>query len=370
MKLKLTLLMICSFLLMNCSSSDDNNSKTDTEINVKFITQDKFVVIGEQVNLLKELELKNVNPKDIEWNSSNSEIASVENGMLIGKRNSRVVIVAKVKGLDKRATLNVRVGLTQLYFLASQEGMDLEQTKTRDLKSLLKADNLNLNDLVWTSHDTNIATVQNGVVTALTSGKVNIKVEVKNKPEYTSEITLEIKKFGLKELHFVVGLPKDELAVGQEAKYTLSTGEEYIPLTNLVWKSSDEKIAKVSNEGVITGVSIGKVRITVTALNGVTAYIDEEIISNIPSYLYISKPSIEQSVQLKEGKVYTLQLTTKPRFLNKTLFNFVSSDTTLATVDERGIVVGAKGKRGNVRITVTSKDNPSIKDYIDFILVD
>lgn len=368
MKLKLTLLMICSFLLMNCSS-DDNNSITDTDVSIKFTTQNKFAVIGEQLSLVKDLELKNVNPQDIEWNTSNSEIASVENGILIGKKESGVVIVAKVKGLDKRATLNVRVGNTQLSFLSSREGLDLEQTKTRDLKPLLRADNIDFNSLVWTSQDTKIATVQDGIVTALTSGEVKIKVEVKDKPEYSSEIILDIKKYGLKELYFVVGFPKDEVAVGQTIKYSLTTGEEYVPLTNLVWQSSDEKIAKVSNEGELTGVSVGKVKITVTAANGVTVSIDEEIVSNIPSYLYITKPSTEQPVALKEGKVYTLQLTTKPRFLDKTLFNFVSSDSTLATVDERGIVVGAKGKRGNVRITVTSKENPSIKDFIDFTLV-
>ncbi|MDM1376777.1 Ig-like domain-containing protein [Myroides marinus] len=368
MKVKIALLMICSFLLFNCSS-DDNSNKNTKEVSISFKNKQKFVSLGQDVNLVDELVLVNVSAKDIEWSSTNPNIAPVKDGIVTGVRIAGSVIVAKIRNSEKTATLNVRVGTTSLYFLGSHDGLDLDQTKTRDIKPLLKLENVDLKDVTWTSKDTNIATVKDGIVTAVSSGEVEIIAQVKNNEELKSELIMQIKSFGLKEINFVQGFPEMKLPIGQHYKYSLTTGESWVPLDNLVWKSSNEKIAKIDQNGVVEGVSAGKVRITVTAPNGVSAYIDQEIISNVPTYLNIRKP-LDKPIELPQGKGYTLQLTTIPEFLSISLFTFTSSDSSLASVDEQGRVVGAKGKRGKVTITVVSKENPAIKDKVDFLLID
>ncbi|MDR0227627.1 MAG: Ig-like domain-containing protein [Flavobacteriaceae bacterium] len=368
MKVKVALLMICSFLLFNCSS-DDNSNKDTKEVSISFKSKQKFIPVGQDVNLVDELVLENVNPKDIEWSSTNPNIAPVKDGIVTGVRIAGSVIVAKIRNSDKTATLNVRVGTTSLYFLGSHDGLDLDQTKTRDIKPLLKLENVELKDVTWTSKDTSIATVKDGIVTALRSGEVEIIAQVKNSEELRSELIMQIKSFGLKEINFVQGFPETKVPIGQYYKYSLTTGESGAPLDNLVWKSSNEKIAKIDQNGVVEGVSVGIVRITVTAINGVSGYIDQKIVSNVPTYLYIRKP-LDKPIELPQGKAYFLQLTTEPEFLDNSLFTFTSSDSSLASVNERGLVVGAYGKRGKVTITVVSKENLNIKDMVDFLLID
>ncbi|MDM1405496.1 hypothetical protein HX039_15520 [Myroides marinus] len=77
MKVKIALLMICSFLLFNCSS-DDSGNKDTKEVSISFKSKQKFVSLGQDVNLFDELVLVNVSAKDIEWSSTNPNIAQLK----------------------------------------------------------------------------------------------------------------------------------------------------------------------------------------------------------------------------------------------------------------------------------------------------
>ncbi len=62
------------------------------------------------------------------------------------------------------------------------------------------------------------------------------------------------------------------------------------------------------------------------------------------------------------GETATLKTTLTPSNTTQTAFNWTSSDTSLATVDENGIVTAnSDGKEGTVTITCTNKANTAIK---------
>lgn len=124
---------------------------------------------------------------------------------------------------------------------------------------------------------------------------------------------------------------------------------------NLVYKSSNDTIATVDLNGIVTGKKAGIVTIKATsAENNFTA---------IKTYTVIYIPVTTLTLDSTAANVFvgsTLQLNatiTPAKASNKGVL-WTSSDTTLAKVSNTGLISGIK--QGNVIITATSADNPAI----------
>ena len=112
-------------------------------------------------------------------------------------------------------------------------------------------------ELTWLSSDTSVATVENGLVTAVGNGTAMIYAVC---GERRAEIPVTVEYdyyFDKTELTIETGSQK------QLSFCSVHTKEAYNKLA--VWKSSDESIATVDENGIITAVSAGTVKITATA---------------------------------------------------------------------------------------------------------
>lgn len=91
----------------------------------------------------------------------------------------------------------------------------------------------------------------------------------------TAIVTAENKDIPLESISF----DSPELVVSQgktvKAAYTVSPAGANTPMS---WSSSNEAVATVSSKGVVTGVSQGKCKITLTAENGVSESCDLEVL--------------------------------------------------------------------------------------------
>ena len=114
-------------------------------------------------------------------------------------------------------------------------------------------------DPVWASSDETIATVENGVVSGVTAGSVNIKVSVGDDfKEYS--VTVKNKVVNpISNIEIIISGPTT-IRVGSNVTLEVSIdGSELDP----VWTSSDETIATVEN-GVVSGIAKGEVTIRVS----------------------------------------------------------------------------------------------------------
>ena len=91
---------------------------------------------------------------------------------------------------------------------------------------------------------------QTGLLKAKKPGKVTVTVKV---GDYTTSKTYDITVYAT-----ISGAAT--VSVGKTSQYTLDTNAEGTP----VWSVSDEKVATVSQDGTVTGVSAGTVTITAT----------------------------------------------------------------------------------------------------------
>ena len=146
-------------------------------------------------------------------------------------------------------------------------------------------------DLTWVVSDASIATLENGVLTALNEGSVTVSVS-----ESTSGILvsahIKIVKEDVKTKNLLI-TGESKCKVGESI--TLKAKYDVDATVSLEWKSSDESIATVSN-GVVNAISKGNVTITVTdKVSGLSKEIKLEIASDVVTIDDMLDWAIEQA---------------------------------------------------------------------------
>jgi alpha-L-fucosidase 2 len=117
----------------------------------------------------------------------------------------------------------------------------------------------------------------------------------------------------------------------------------------VTWSTSDTSIATVDNNGVVKAIKVGKVTITAKA-GDKTATCEVTVKPVLVSGIVLDKISVE----LFEGETITLTATVSPDNATDKTVTWSTSDATIATVDNNGVVKAIKV--GKVTITAKAGD--------------
>ena len=136
--------------------------------------------------------------------------------------------------------------------------------------------------------------------------------------------------------------------------YELSTivTPSYACDTDVTWKSSNNSVASVSSDGVVTGISCGTVTITATTDNeSKTATCEVTVSVPITS---ISLNHYVDSLDLTGSNTLQLTSSVTPSDTCNDLIFWTSSDSNVAKVDDSGLVTSVSC--GTATITATSQE--------------
>ena len=208
-------------------------------------------------------------------------------------------------------------------------------------------------NVTWSNSDDNIAELgEDGLITGKANGHTIVTVTTdKNKTDrcYVT-VQTEPEEVKVEPASSVIDLSSMNRTVQLTATILPNTANVY---TNITWTSSDTNVATVTEAGFVTGISNGTVTITAKAENGVAG---TSTITVQTSPIGMNLNAI--SAVLDRSKVPELQLEVvsfMPETANVgTNVTWVSSDTSVATVDETGYVKGIKN--GNATITATTEN--------------
>jgi uncharacterized protein YjdB len=151
-------------------------------------------------------------------------------------------------------------------------------------------------------------------------------------------------------------LDKTDITLNVDTRQTLSA--TFTPayagdVLTLSFVSKNPAIAKVDANGVITGVSAGKTEIVVSNENGsFTAICVVTVNSPLPGNpnAHLTLGQNEMILHITGNKVATLTYTLIPEYESNQTVTFESSDTSIVTVNENGVVTAQKV--GKATITV------------------
>ena len=223
------------------------------------------------------------------------------------------------------------------------------------VKATVTPANADNKTLVWTSSNTKIATVSNGVVKGVKAGRVIITAKTTDGSNISATCTVTVKQ------------PVTRISLSKKAtmytgkKLTLKAKVNPANASNkaLTWKSSNTKIAKVASNGVVTGVKAGTVKITATAKDGsrksatCTVTVRQSV-----SKITLSKTNV---VLPKKGSSYNVRVTVAPKNAYNKNVAVKSANTKVVKVSASTVKSGktvkiTAVKKGKTKVAFTAKD--------------
>lgn len=221
------------------------------------------VVVGKTGQLSVGYAPTNATEKKVTWSSSDPTVISIDqNGVMSALTKGSAIITA-----ESENGITASVTVSSFYEVASinlsSSSLTIEKLKTASLIATILPAEASDNVLTWSSSDASVATVENGVITALKVGSTTITVSSVNGVSATCTITVtEVLAESIK-----LNYSNYELKVGNTLALKATLTPTNTTDKTIVWTTSDSSVITVVN-GVVTAKSYGSATITATSSNG------------------------------------------------------------------------------------------------------
>jgi uncharacterized protein YjdB len=231
--------------------------------------------------------------------------------------------------------------------------LSLTEGESANLTATIEPSNATNGTVTWSSTDATIASVNNGLVKALTAGSTTVKVTTADGAK-TAECAVTVNKKIIAVTGVILDFVSDTLIVNQTKQLTAIVKPDDASDKTVAWSSSNDKIASVDATGKVTAVAAGAVTITAKT-NGLDASGKSVLATcDITVTQPVSGVTLDKTtLMIVEGDTATLTATVSPDDASDKTVTWSSSDAKVATV-ENGKVTAVK--EGSAKITVMTKD--------------
>lgn len=312
---------------------------------------------GETFQLTAIVQPDNATDKTVEWSSSNTSVATVDQtGKITAAGAGSATITAKTKDGGKTATASVTVKAGTVAVTGvtiDKDKLDLEPGEKAALTATVAPENATNRDVEWSSSDNKVATVDaKGVVTAVGPGTATITVKTKDGGK-TAKVTVTVKAGTVAVTGVELERDYISLRVDESIRLTAIVKPENASNKAVTWTTNNAAVVTVDNEGLCVGKKAGTATVTVhTADGNKTASCRINVIQeSVPvTGVSINKTGVGISV----GESLQLTATVQPANATDNAVAWSSSNESVATVDANGKVTAKKA--GTTTITVTTND--------------
>lgn len=146
----------------------------------------------------------------------------------------------------------------------SYEEIEFRVGDTKHISVTIEPEGADAGKISWSSSDNKIVTVDDGTITGKSKGTAVVTAESESGLKKLCNVTVLNKEIES------VTLSESSTSVKQGGKIQLEAKVKPVdaPFDNLVWSSSDPKVASVDGNGMVLGESEGVVTITCESANG------------------------------------------------------------------------------------------------------
>ena len=197
--------------------------------------------------------------------------------------------------------------------------------------------------LIWTSSNTNIANVSDGIVNGVSEGDAIITVKSKDS-DVSDSCMVRVIKNEATELAILDTNVEVRINEEKSLNVTIDPIEFYDLIT---WTSSDERIATVDNKGRVTGISSGKT--TIKAIYG-----DKEAICDVKVVIPVSSLSMNSEITIGVGETKSIKPVITPEEAGNQELFWETSDSEIISINN-GNITGLKVGTAKVTASIDSK---------------
>lgn len=364
MKRVLTLLFII-FALLGCGKDADVSAVSEIYFNANTI----YMKSGSDTTLTVCHYPSSIEASEYIWSSSSSDIATVsQQGVVSTISSGSTQITAKTDG-GLKASCYIKVSnVVATDIELSPKKVSIYIGYTHNLSYIISPDNTVDKTVTWTSSDNSVATVKDGVVTAVSAGTAQIKATSSNISVYAvCDVTvLQIYVTGVS-----LSSTKQAVQQGDSVSLVATVSPTYATYRDVVWSSSNPSVATVDDSGCVVSLTPGITIITVTSVDGEFSASCEVTVTEIA----VTGVSLNySSFKLLAEETRTLIATITPYNAANLSVKLYSSNPSVATIDSNFQITAVSN--GTATIYVTTEDGgytASCKVYVcsieDFISI-
>lgn len=243
----------------------DNPDEPDIEVPATGISIDKYYVEltqGETTTITAAVEPSNATGEYI-WVSDDTNIARVENGIVTAVNPGQTKVRVTFGTVSAECTISVLQGSqVNPTITLNQTQLNLQVGNTETLIATVNPSDTQ-GTINWVSSNTNVATVENGVVTALNPGETTITASIGN-VSATCQVNVSSAEVTLNSI--TINKSQLTLLVGNTSTLIATKNPENAP-GDIVWDSSASDIVSVDQNGNIEAKTIGTAVITASVGN-------------------------------------------------------------------------------------------------------
>ena len=358
-----------------------NDISTDCVVNVtgkdvlisgiSFYQKNISIAVGYTHTLSYSITPKNASVSDLSFTSSDSSVAIVDQqGVVKGlKEGNAIITVSSLNGIIKDTAY------VTVYKKGTTTIVDGDPIKTNNYPKTIKLDNTELNlklgttsqviatvspsdanqSISWFSSNSRIATVDsNGLIRAVGIGTTTIIARTVN--DLTASVKVTVGDYSLGVKNIMITTNYIVLPVGSAKQLVVAFTPANASNKTITWSSSDPNVATVDSSGNVKAISAGSAIIKATAADG--GYTDTATIEVTSNRNEIDEKTIsfsESSYTVGVNGTISLTPIITPSNATFKSVHFTSSDSSIATVDDNGVVKGIK--EGTVKITAETYHN-------------
>ena len=179
-----------SGLMASCTINSIGELVSDIVLNETDVTLNE----GQTVQLTATVSPELADNKTLQWTSSNEAVASVDQSGLVTAvaQGNAVITVSSTDGSEVSTTCNITVSKLVASIVLSENNLTLKEGEFKEITATILPDDATNADVVWTSYDESVATVQDGLILAHKLGTAIIRVEATDGSGIYAECTVEV----------------------------------------------------------------------------------------------------------------------------------------------------------------------------------
>ena len=336
-----------------------NIEVTEAIVKVTSVSLNKSELLlhkGENEVLSASISPANATSKLLEWGTSNDKIATVDSrGMVTAIADGSAIITATtLDGSNISSACQLRVITPVTSIILSKSSVMLKVDQECKLDAIILPTNATIKKLQWISSNPNIATVDNeGNVKGLNIGSCVVAASSDGTNVHeTCYVTVQKKEFVSQ-----IVLDNDEVALleGEEKRLSAVVLPSTADNKSLVWRSDNEKVATVGEDGLVHALSKGIAIISASSLDGsgVTSSCRVSVLRPVSEILLD-----RNSVVLSEGDTVRISAVVFPSTADNKSLVWRSDNEEVVTVDDDGLVHALS--KGIAIISASSLDGSGV----------
>ena len=234
---------------------------------ISLTAPEKSVAVGKTIPLTAAFLPESAALKQVSWTSSDERIATVdESGNVTGVKrgNVRITVIAQ-DGSNIRANIGLQVSQNAEEIVLDKPEVTVDTGRTATLKATVLPKDTNDKNVVWSTSDESIAKVNaQGRITGVALGDCEIICSSRATGDVQARATVHVQQ-PVKKITFGAA---PTVYVNATGKLTWNIEPENASNKNVTFRSGNEKILKVSEDGTVTGVNTGETYVSVVSTDG------------------------------------------------------------------------------------------------------